>query len=164
MSSVIVVDGRDVSSRGRPKYIDPEQVRRFARMFLDLKDIARLLDVAPYTLYERMSSDSELRDAFEGGRAAGRADLKLWQRNAAEDGKVEMLKWLGQFELGQLPGMAYTNPDERDAAQLRQLGDGSGGALRPVYVPDEVYVRFRRYIAPADEGEVIEGSADEVRE
>ena len=88
----------EVKKVGRPKLdIDPEQVRRLARLHCTMEEMARFFGCHRDTLHNNFSAE------IDKGRAEGNISLrrKQWQM-AVEKGNVVMLIWLGKQMLGQV--------------------------------------------------------------
>ena len=82
---------------GRPKLdIDPEQVKRLARLHCTTQEMAYFFDCHVDTLRDNFSN------FIDKGKAEGNISLrrKQWQM-AVEKGNVVMLIWLGKQMLGQ---------------------------------------------------------------
>jgi hypothetical protein len=82
---------------GRPKLdIDPEQVKRLARLHCTTQEMAYFFDCHVDTLRDNFSN------FIDKGKAEGNISLrrKQWQM-AVERGNVVMLIWLGKQMLGQ---------------------------------------------------------------
>ena len=84
--------------RGRPKIeIDLDEVRELASEGNTQADIAEALGFSLSTFKSR----EEVVKAYKLGMADLRVSLRHWQVNAAKDGNVNMLIWLGRNLLGQ---------------------------------------------------------------
>jgi len=82
---------------GRPKIdIDPEQVKRLARLHCTMQEMADFFCCHRDTLHNNFSAE------IDKGRSEGNISLrrKQWQM-AVEKGNVVMLIWLGKQMLGQ---------------------------------------------------------------
>ncbi len=82
---------------GRPKLdIDPEQVKRLARLHCTMQEMADFFGCHRDTLHNNFSAE------IDKGRSEGNISLrrKQWQM-AVEKGNVVMLIWLGKQMLGQ---------------------------------------------------------------
>jgi hypothetical protein len=82
---------------GRPKLdIDPEQVKRLARLHCTMQEMADFFGCHRDTLRDNFSAE------IDKGRSEGNISLrrKQWQM-AVEKGNVVMLIWLGKQMLGQ---------------------------------------------------------------
>jgi hypothetical protein len=83
---------------GRPKLnIDPETVRKLARLHCSMEEMASFFGCHRDTLHNNFSAE------IDKGRAEGNISLrrKQWQM-AVEKGNVVMLIWLGKQMLGQV--------------------------------------------------------------
>lgn len=111
--------------RGRPrKIIDLEEVEELAAEGNTAEDIALALGIGRTSLYKR----KDARAAFDKGRALLRVNLHHWQVQAAKNGNVTMLIWLGKQMLGQSdqPEEAGNEEKPRDdnlSASLREMAD-----------------------------------------
>lgn len=84
--------------RGRPKKkIDLDDVRELASEGNTQADIADALGFARSTFGNR----PDLREAYQKGLSEMRLSLRHFQYNAARDGNVQMLIWLGKQFLKQ---------------------------------------------------------------
>lgn len=88
----------EVKKVGRPRLnIDPEQVKRLARLHCTMNEMASFFDCHIDTLRDNFSNE------IAKGKAEGNISLrrKQWQ-TAVEKGNVVMLIWLGKQMLGQV--------------------------------------------------------------
>ena len=84
--------------RGRPKVkIDLEAVKELASEGNTQADIADALGFAR----SHFSTNKALKKAYWDGIAEMRLSLRHFQYNAARDGNIQMLIWLGRQFLGQ---------------------------------------------------------------
>ncbi len=70
------------------KEIDPKKVETFAAQGLTMDQIADCLDVGRTTLYERMGSEEDVRDAIKRGRAKGIATISNALFQAGKGGNI----------------------------------------------------------------------------
>lgn len=80
--------------------IGAKRIEELAACGCTLDEIAGSVGVSTRQLIRRLK-ELELSDAFERGRAKGRATLRGWQWAAARKGNVTAQIWLGKQLLGQ---------------------------------------------------------------
>ncbi len=85
-----------------PKDIDIKEVQSMAMYMCTVEETAAAFDLTERQFYRRMVQAPEIRAAFVRGRQEGRRGIKRKQYlRAVNDGDVQMLKWIGQNNLGQ---------------------------------------------------------------
>ena len=77
------------------KKISAEQVAKMSAIGCSITEIAEVLGVARVTISRRFQKE------IEKGKAEGRAKLRHLQWQAASDGNITMMIWLGKQLLGQ---------------------------------------------------------------
>ena len=70
------------------KNIDPARVEQLAAQGLTIKQIAHCLDVGRTTLYSRMGSEANVRDAVKRGRAKGIGTITNSLFQSAKGGNI----------------------------------------------------------------------------
>jgi hypothetical protein len=86
----------------RPKVnIDPDQLESLAGIQCTQAEAAAVIGITQAALSQRLKTDKVLADAWENGRARGKASLRRKQYEAAMKGDRTMLIWLGKNWLGQ---------------------------------------------------------------
>lgn len=78
-----------------PKPISEKEVSNYARLGASNVDIAEMVGVDEKTIRNRFS------EILAKSRAKRRTVIRGWQFDAAKNGNVTMLIWLGKQELGQ---------------------------------------------------------------
>lgn len=115
---------------GRPRIeVSLETIERAASIGCTSNEIAALLDIAPSTLFLKMTQDPEIQDAIDRGRDKGKATLRRNQWQKAMAGSDTMLIWLGKQILGQRDQTAITGADGGAIATrvIYSWDDGSDG-------------------------------------
>lgn len=109
---------------GRPrKQIDPEQVRALAGIGCTHEEIAAVLKCSPDTLTRRFA------DALKEGKEHAKASLRRMQWQAAENGNVAMLIWLGKQLLGQRDYQRLEHSGEIARRHVTELTDAELAAI-----------------------------------
>ena len=94
------------------KEIDPDEVRKLARLGATQREIAQWFGVHLHTIEARMR-DEDFRLAWEEGGAELNLSLRRQQVRVAEEektssSKVTMLIWLGKQRLGQTDKLEHS--------------------------------------------------------
>lgn len=90
------------SQGGRPlAEINLALVDQLGRIHCTDAEIAVGCGVHPDTFRRRLKVDQELRDVLDAAREHGRISLRRLQWQAAQNGRLAMLIWLGKQILGQ---------------------------------------------------------------
>jgi hypothetical protein len=111
---------------GRPrKKIDPEQVRKLARLGCTQADIAEFLACAQSVISERF------RSVFALGCAQSKISLRRLQWKAARAGSVPMLIHLGKQYLGQSDRVELQSAIEPPAKIMIYIPDNGRGDADP---------------------------------
>jgi hypothetical protein len=85
----------------RPIEIDMTLVERAAHIGCTNSEIAALLGIQRDTLQKRLRSDPDLKELMDRGREGGKAALRRFQWQNAENGNPTMQIWLGKQMLDQ---------------------------------------------------------------
>lgn len=88
--------------RGRPPIeLDLKQVEKLAEIGCTDEEIGLVMGCSADTVARRRKNDPAFCGVLEKGRASRRESLRRVQTDAALDGNVTMMIWLGKQELGQ---------------------------------------------------------------
>lgn len=106
---------------GRPKIkIDYGIVERLAKVFATQQEIADILDISVRTLQR----DDEFCRIYKKHIGGVKESLRRMQLEAAKQGNVTMLVWLGKQYLGQRDKIEQTDITNRELLeQLRDKGE-----------------------------------------
>lgn len=94
-----------------PKEIDYAAIERAASIGCSKEEIAAVLGIGRTTLYAHMENEPEIQEAIDRGLAKGKATLRRFQWNGAQEGNATMLIWLGKQMLGQRDKNELTGAD-----------------------------------------------------
>ena len=113
---------------GRPPIeIDMAQLEELAAIQCTEAEIAAVMGIGRATI-ERKLRIPEYREAFERGKARGRASLRRMQFKLAQDGNPALCIWLGKQLLGQ--------------REMVGLSDPEGGPIKVERSQDELLARI----------------------
>lgn len=77
--------------------LDRDEVRKLGALMCSIEEVAAYFNV------KREIIEDFYFDDFRAGMDKGRINLRTWQMTEAQNGNIDMLKWLGQQYLGQIP-------------------------------------------------------------
>ena len=96
----------------RPKAdISPTTLEQLGRINATLEEVGQFFGTTERTIRNRLKTDSDLRAAWDKGRATGRVSLRRKQVELAMSGNATMLVWLGKQLLGQRDQPADSTSD-----------------------------------------------------
>jgi hypothetical protein len=143
---------------GRPRLtIDNVSLAELAEMQCDNKQICAALRISMTTFRMRMLEDEEFREAVEGGRERGKANLRLlqWKHAEGEGGPaVNMTIHMSKHALGEFDKPVNTHSTLDINVEIGSAGDRVAAKL------DEL--RRRMLAAPLPELEVISSVPERV--